>query len=427
MSYIEVTAGYTLNGEIMVQGSKNSALPIIAASLLNNGTTVIKNCPRITDINDTLDVIESMGCVVKRFDRTVIIDSTNMSTSNVTDAAIQNTRASMMLLGALIGRFRKTEVLYPGGCAIGQRSIDIHIECLRKMNVDIIENEKTLLCETAHLTGNIIRMSFPSVGATENCILAAVLADGITEIHNAACEPEIVYLCKFLCGAGADIKGYGSKIIRITGVAKLHDSETSLPADRIVAGTYMTAAAAAGGQVIVRGPKNWEINKIVSMLRRMGCIIKSYEDAVIIENYKRLSSPVEITTAPFPEFPTDMQSQFMALAATADGTCVINENIFESRFLIVPDLLNMGADISTNKNVAVINGVERIKGCECRIMDLRGGAALVIAGLSAEGTTVLYNTQYIERGYENIAGDLHLLGADIKYISEQNDARRMIG
>ncbi len=407
-----------LEGEVGIQGSKNAALPVIIASILNKGITRLKRCPKISDVQEMLTLLTRLGCKIKETDKnTIEIDAgATCSISNLGNDT-GHTRAEILLLGAMLGRFGEATLLQPGGCSIGKRPIDYHLTAIEQMKVhtDVYNiRDKTMIsCFSTNLTGADIKLVFPSVGTTENIILTAVLADGLTHISNAAREPEITVLCDFLRKAGAIISGDGSSDIFITGVEKLHDCEYVLPEDRIVAGTYLIAAAASGGNVTIRDISPESISTVCSILSRSGCQITKYNNAVNIIRKERPKAIGKVATEPYPGFPTDVQSQMMVYASICNGKSEITENIFEDRFLIVPELKKMGAKISVNDKTAYIRGAQKLYGAEVTAKELRGGAALIIAGIIAEGYTLLHDEEYIFRGYEDICRDMRLLGAEI--------------
>jgi UDP-N-acetylglucosamine 1-carboxyvinyltransferase len=334
----------------------------------------------------------------------------------VTGETAKKTRASILFLGALISRNKQAVISYPGGCTIGKRPIDIHINSLKKMGVVLKDEDNVLTCNVSKLRGTRIEFPSPSVGATENVLLAAVLAEGITEIVNAAREPEITALCEFLIQSGAKISGLGTSCLRIEGVDELHDTSYQVPPDRIVAGTYLTAVAAASGYAVIHGVVEQDLAEVIYVLRKMGCVIDLRENKAFIKRNGVLHSPGIITTEPFPGFPTDMQSQFLSLMSVCYGESVLEERIFEARFNVVDELNHMGALINIEEKRAIIQGSRKLKGTEVVAKDLRGGAALIIAGLTAEGITVIHDTEYVERGYVDICKDLRNLNANIRMV-----------
>ncbi len=413
MDSIHIYGGNLLKGETRVQGSKNAVLPILAATLLIRGTCVIKNCPRIADVYHMQNLLQELGCMVHWAGSTVTVDAAQVNDNRMSGESVTRMRSSIMLLGAMLGRMGEAVMSYPGGCVIGKRPIDIHLLALRNMGVEITEEDQMFTARALHLQGTQLNLPFPSVGATENVLLAAVLAEGTTVLENAAKEPEIEALCGFLAMAGADISGTGSSRLVIRGVKELHEVKYTVPADRIVAGTYLTAAMAAGGSIFLEQAPAGHLAALFKAVKEMGGSITINKEGIGIDILHRLKSLPYLKTEVYDGFPTDLQSPMMAVMALAEGQSVIEENIFENRFRVVGDLGKMGADIETVKNKAYIRGVEKLSGCTVEAEELRGGAALVVAGLAAEGRTVIKNRHFIERGYENICRDLRDLGADI--------------
>ncbi|HWT75925.1 MAG TPA: UDP-N-acetylglucosamine 1-carboxyvinyltransferase [Mobilitalea sp.] len=423
MSSIKVIGGKQLKGELKIQGSKNAALPIIAATILNKGITILKNCPKILDVFHMIKILDELGCNAAWEGNTLYVDAAKVSYTTVSEEYVSKMRSSILFLGSILGRCHEVTIAYPGGCSIGKRPINYHLNAIKKMNV-IQEfqgpEDNIIHCCTNEIIGNDVFLEFPSVGATQNVILAAVLSKGTTRIFNAAREPEITELCNYLIKAGAKINGKGSAYIEVEGVLKLHDVEFTLSPDRIVAGTYMTAIAAANGDAVFLDTPTEDIDSTIRILRRTGCIIDAYVDHVRIRS-KRRPEPIELLkTQPYPGFPTDMQSQMMTVLSIADGRSTIVEEIFESRYQNVDELRKMGAMISLEAvgNKAIISGIKKLTGAVVEAHDLRGGAALVVAGLAAEGTTIIREATCIERGYEDICRDLSVFGADICYCSE---------
>lgn len=417
MAYIEVVGGRHLHGEINIHGSKNAVLPILAASVLHKGITKIKHCPKISDVYSMIKLLESIGCIIVWELDALVVDATQLNYNAVDRKYVSSMRSSIILLGAILGRNHSVTISYPGGCSIGARPIDLHLSAIEKMNVDVINNDEIIFCSTSHLEGAVIHFVKSSVGATENVILAAVLANGVTVLENAAMEPEITELCAFLKKMGAKITGAGTKTIKIEGVTELRDVEYSLVSDRIVMGTYMTALAGVGGDITLRGRCCMDNIPVVNVLRKIGCRVGVGHDYINICSYERPRAIDILQTEPYPGFPTDMQSQFMSVLTVARGTSLMVENIFESRFQTVEELTKMGANIYINGKVALINGVDALYGSDLMSHDLRGGAALVIAAMMANGTSRIRGIEYIERGYEDICSDLTLLGADIRKVN----------
>ena len=423
MSSIEVIGGKQLKGELKIQGSKNAALPVIAATVLNKGISKLKNCPKILDVFHMVKILEELGCKTTWDQNTLIVDSTEANVTHVSEDSVRKMRSSILFLGAILGRFHEVTIAYPGGCLIGKRPIDFHLNAIRKMNVTqefLGEDSSIIHCYTDKIIGNDIFLEFPSVGATQNAILTAVLSEGVTRIFNTAREPEVIEVCNYLIEAGARICGKGSAFIEVEGVKKLHDVEFTLSPDRIVAGTYMAAVAAARGEVTLLNAPGRQLDSITRILRRVGCEIETSDEVIKICSKHRPLSIDALKTQPYPGFPTDMQSQLMSVLCLAEGKSTIIEEIFESRYQNVDELKKMGAVISLEKdtNKALIEGVDKLHGAIINAHDLRGGAALVIAGLSVEGTTIIREAAYIERGYEDICRDLSVLGAKIRYCSE---------
>lgn len=416
MAYIHIAGGKALNGQVNIQGSKNAALPIIAASILIDGVTRLDNCPRISDVTHMTNILEAIGCLTYWESSSLIIDTSSLRTSTVPEEYVKKMRSSIIMMGALLGRTKSVTITYPGGCSIGARPIDFHLEALQKMNISLKEKDGQIFCSTNRIKGSYIMLKFPSVGATENTILAAVLASGTTVINNAAKEPEIIDLCIFLNKAGARISGYGTSRIIVDGVSKLYSISYRISPDRIVTGTYLAAVAGTGGNVVLQDTHCESLEGVIEVYRKIGCKIICEEDNIII-NSSGYPKPISLLrTKPYPGFPTDMQSQTMAVLTKASGTSKISEEIFEGRFQIVEELRKFGADIEAKDTVATISGVSKLSGKRVRATELRGGAALVIAGLMADGITRIYSTGHIERGYEDISRDLRELGAETYYI-----------
>jgi UDP-N-acetylglucosamine 1-carboxyvinyltransferase len=423
MSSIEVIGGQKLKGELNIQGSKNAALPVIAATILNKGTTVLRNCPKILDVYHMVKILQELGCNTSWDGNTLFVDSKDAVSTIVPMESVTKMRSSILFLGSLLGRHKEVTIAYPGGCSIGKRPIDYHLKAIKKMNVTqefTGEHDAMIHCYSKQILGADIFLEFPSVGATQNIILTAVLSEGTTRIFNAAREPEVVEVCNYLNAAGAKIRGKGTAFIEIEGVKQLHDVEFRLSSDRIVAGTYMAAVAATGGKVVFTNTPVNHLDSTIRILKRVGCSIDIAKDRVSV-NVRHRPLPIEILkTQPYPGFPTDMQSQLLTVLCLADGESTIVEEIFESRFQNIDDLTRMGAKITLDKkeNKAVIVGVKELKGAIVDAHDLRGGAALVIAGMAASGTTVVRDATSIERGYEDICRDLAAIGAQIRYCSE---------
>ncbi len=416
MSKIIVRGKIPLRGSVRIHGAKNAVLPILAATVMAGGVHIIHNCPDFSDVSTTIEILKSLGAKVKRENQTLIVDTTGASGSLIPEHLMRKLRSSVIFMGAVLARRREAKISTPGGCELGPRPIDLHLKALAQLGADIKEAHGYLLCKAEHLEGKAIHLDFPSVGATENLLLAAAMADGETVISNAAKEPEIEDLASFLNNMGADICGAGTSTIKIVGQKHLTPGEYTVMPDRIVAATYLCAAAATGGSVTVTQMRPQQISAILSILSDCGCMISATEDTVSLKAPKRLAAPGAIKTMPYPGFPTDAQSLLLAMLCCAQGTSIITETIFESRFKPVPELCRMGAKINVDGRVAVICGVESLSGAQVSAADLRGGAALVIAALSAEGTTEINTPEFIDRGYENFEQNFAQLGADIKRI-----------
>lgn len=419
MEKLIIEGGKKLFGEISVQGSKNSALPILAASLLPDGENIISNCPVLNDTAAAAQILNKLGCGTKMDGNTAIINSSGFNSFEIPDALMRKMRSSVIFLGAILAKCKKAKISFPGGCELGPRPIDLHLQSLARMGVKIKEEYGYLVCECPYgLKGAEIALSFPSVGATENIMLAASMANGTTIITNTAKEPEIEDLQNFLNRMGAKISGAGSGVIRIEGVKKLHGVSYDVLPDRIAASTYLIAAAATGGKIQVNNTVPAHLTSIVSLLTEAGCEVKTGIDFITLKADKRPKAVKSFRTMPYPGFPTDAQAPMMALMSIADGSSVFVETIFENRFKHVGELMRMGAKIKTEGRVAVVDGVEKLTGAAVEATDLRGGAALVIAGLSADNITAIENVFHIDRGYETIESTLNSLGANIKRVDE---------
>ncbi len=415
MSSFVVKGGNRLEGEIDVQGAKNDVLPILAATILNGGKNVIHNCPDLRDVNITIEVLKNLGCSVTKQGRILFVDSSDINGYTIPDTLMRQMRSSIIFLGAIISKFKKAVVSMPGGCEIGNRPIDLHLKALKQLGVKISESHGYINCEVDKLEGGNIHLDFPSVGATENIMLAACMAEGITTVTNAAREPEIVDLECFLNRMGAKISGSGSDVIKIEGVKRLYGVEHTIIPDRIAAATYLSCAAITGGQLILRHVNSGHMDAMTAVLKEMGCKIYDERNRIIISSPKgKLKNVKRIVTMPYPGFPTDIQSPFMSLSSISDGTSVFVENIFENRFQHVEELVRMGADIKVDGRIAVVQGVNKLSSARVVAKDLRGGAALIVAALSAEGVTTVENAKYIDRGYECIERYLSMCGVNIK-------------
>lgn len=429
MSYYKVGRTRGLFGEIKIQGSKNAALPIIAAALLHKGQTIIRNCPNISDVRNMIKILEHLGCKC-RFEHNILeIDSLNVTFDNIPKEDVSKLRSSVVLMGALLGRNGCCRISYPGGCNIGLRKIDVHVDILRKMGYQIDEDEEEVVCLGKVERDNRIRLRVRSVGATENGILASAISDNhVIILSNVAREPEIVNLCNALNEMGADIRGAGTDEIIIKGVDSLHDAIINIDGDRIVAGTYMAALTAVGGEINLMNINKDFDSAILRELEKFRMTYSFHENGMMIKrtlNTQKKEKDIIISTETYPGFPTDMQSQIMALMTVGEGTGIIVENIFENRFGTAIMLRKMGADINIiGERISLINGVERLMGTEVEATDLRGGAALIIAGMMAEGFTIIRNGEYIQRGYESIEKDLSNLGADVTLLNGGEDEKQ---
>ena len=413
MEYFEITGGTPLHGSITLQGSKNAALPLMAASILHRGRTTLHHVPAIRDVDVMIEILENIGCTVQKDNGTLIIDAAKAEHFEVAASLGERMRSTIILLGSMLGRAGRAKMPFPGGCIIGMRPIDIHITSLGKMGAVFEEKDGMLCAETDGLCGTRIHLRFPSVGATENVILAAVYARGRTRIENCAKEPEIAELCRFLRKKGAKIEGEGTSCILVEGVSHLRDSTYTLMPDRIVAGTYLFAAAATRGEICLEGMRPSDMESVLDVLGRMGAVYENREDGFYLDGRKAINPLPVVCTETYPGFPTDLQSQLLATLCVARGRSVIRECIFEERFRIAPWLNRMGADVTTDGREAVIEGKAHLSGQMVKAQELRGGAALVIAALMAQGITRVYGSAFIERGYEDLAGDLRKLGAVI--------------
>ena len=414
VSKLIISGKRKMEGEIDVQGAKNAVLPILAAAVLSDGKNVIYNCPHLRDVDITIKVLENLGCRVNWNGACMEVDSSTASGYTIPDDLMRQMRSSIIFLGAIIAKCKKAEISMPGGCEIGNRPIDLHIKALRQLGVQITESHGIIHCLAEKLSPAEIHLDFPSVGATENIMLASCMTDGITTIENAAREPEIVDLQCFLNRMGAKIKGAGTDTITIEGVHKLYSVEHTIMPDRIVAATYLACAAATGGTVMLKNVNSSHMGAMINTLKDMGCKLYTEKNKIILLPAKKLKSIGTIKTMPYPGFPTDIQSPFMALATQCSGTSVFVENIFENRFQHIEELVRMGADIKTDGRVAVVIGKNKLEGAKVVAKELRGGAALIIAAAAADGTSEIENVKFIDRGYERIEKVLSSCGINIK-------------
>ena len=419
MHKLKITGGKRLIGEIKISGAKNSALPILAASLLSSKNITLTNVPQLKDISTMLTLLQSMGVEVI-FDEKMrlILNAKEIKTFIAPYDLVKTMRASILVLGPLLSRFGEAEVSLPGGCAIGARPVNLHIEGLRAMGADInIEDGNIVASVDGRLKGAKIMFEPVSVTGTENVIMAACLAEGTTVIENAAREPEVIDLANCLIGMGAQIEGAGSDVITVNGVDRLNGTTFSVMPDRVEVGTYLTAVAMAGGKVKIKQAKPEYLSSVITKLESAGAFFILEDDSVEISMKKRKPNAVSLTTGPYPSFPTDMQAQFVSLNSIAEGNSTVTETVFENRFMHVQEIARMGGNITLKGNTAVIEGTEKLKGAPVMATDLRASASLVLAGLVAEGSTVIDRIYHIDRGYERIEEKLKMLGADIERIS----------
>ena len=416
MSTLKVCGGNPLRGEIAVYGAKNAVLPILAASIMTTEEVVLKGCPMLSDVRHMVAILQSLGARVKVEGDVITIDPRHADSHEMPETLCKQMRSSIFLLGALISRFQKAWVTQPGGCEIGLRPIDLHLKGLRALNVQINEEFGEILCVGNDTRGAEITLDYPSVGATENIMMAAVMASGETVLRNAAREPEVADLAAFINAMGGKVRGAGTDCIVIEGVRELHGVTYTIMPDRIVAGTYMAAAAITRGDVRIQHIVPSHLSAMAAKLMEAGCRIDFDGDSVRVRAPRALREMQQIETLPYPGFPTDLQAQIMAVACLCKGTSVITENVFENRFKHATELSRMGARITIRDRVAVVCGVEQLQGAHVGAKDLRGGAALVIAGLAAYGTTLVDGDTYINRGYQDLAGELNTLGAQIQKV-----------
>ena len=413
MSRLLIRGGNRLQGEVTIQGAKNSVLPILAATILTGGSVELRRCPRLRDVEASIRILQALGCKAGWRGDVLEVDTAEMTGCDVPDALMREMRSSVIFLGAILARCGEASLTSPGGCELGPRPIDLHLSGLRALGAEIDDTGGTLHCKAAKLTGREIVLGFPSVGATENLMLAACGAEGVTVLSNAAREPEIEDLQGFLNTCGAEITGAGTSTVVIRGGRPLHGGTYTILPDRIAAATYLAAAAATGGDVFLRDIDYRHLSTVTGVLRQAGCTLSCQEDGIRLVSDGRLRAVSPIRTAPYPGFPTDAQAVVMSALLRSSGTTVFVENIFESRYHHVPELVRMGADIRLEGRVAVVCGIDRLQAARVRAMDLRGGAALVIAGLQAHGVTTVEHLHHIRRGYSDLPGDLALLGAHI--------------
>ena len=414
MSYYEIEGGHALNGAVTVQGAKNSVLPVLAATLLAGGEYIIENCPEISDVTAALDILRFLGCTVSREKSRVLVNTGQVCRSDIPNDLMRKMRSSVIFLGALLARKGKAKLSMPGGCELGPRPIDLHLSALNRMGVQIEERWGNLYCAAERIQGREICLSFPSVGATENIMLCACGCSGETVIQGAAREPEIEDLGRFLTAMGAEISGAGTSRICIRGGVRLHPTSFFVMGDRIAAATYLCAAATTGGCITLKGVDGRDNTAVLDCLTQAGCRIETGSNELTLHSDGVLRGIAPVRTAPYPGFPTDGQAILMAALAKGWGSTMFVENIFESRYGHVDELRRLGAEIQVSGRVAVVTGKKQLHGAQVYSPDLRGGAALVVAGLAAKGTTRVYAVEHIQRGYDHLVDRLRDLGAVIR-------------
>ena len=414
MEGFRVRGGEKLKGSVRVDAAKNAVLPILAAAILPEGDVVIRDCPDIRDVHAMAEILGKLGCECKWRAGEMRIHNARLHNWEMPDDLSKQIRSSIFLLGPILAKLRRATVTYPGGCEIGIRPIDLHLKGLRALGVKIVDAGGILYCDGRDMRAADVYFDYPSVGATENVMMAAALLDGTTTLHNAAREPEIEDLQRFINAMGGRVRGAGTQVIQVEGVRKLHGLSYAPIPDRIVAGTLLCAGAATGGSLTLTNVHPGDLIPVLSKLQEMGCALRTEAETIHLEAPERLRAFSQLQTQPHPGFPTDMQAQMLAIACTAQGTSVVVENVFENRFGHVGDLTRMGADIQVSGRVAVIRGVEALHGMRVSARDLRGGAALVLAGLCARGETTVENIALIDRGYAHLERTLSGLGARIE-------------
>ena len=415
MKHIIIRGGRRLEGVLPVQGAKNSVLPVLAATILHPGVTVLRGCPRLSDVEASIRILRHLGCRADWQGEELVVDTSSMSRWDIPDHLMREMRSSVIFLGAILARLGRAEMSYPGGCELGPRPIDLHLAALRKLRAAVEEKGGRLCCTGAAMEGREITLSLPSVGATENAMLAACGARGETVIVNAAREPEIVDLQNFLRSMGCAVRGAGSSTVCVAGQKATRDSVHTVMPDRIVAATYLAAVAAAGGEVELTHVDYRHLSTVTAALHEAGCRVLGGDGRIFLRSDGKLKAISPVRTAPYPGFPTDAQAILMAALLRSRGTTVFVENMFDNRYRHVDELCRMGADISVEGRVAVVTGVPRLSGAAVRCTDLRGGAALLVAGLAAEGETAIEEVQHICRGYEDPVRDLAALGGEIRW------------
>lgn len=420
MDEYHINGGKKVYGSIRAEGAKNAALPILAATILVRGESLIENCPDITDVGKMKNILKEAGCRVVHEAGGLLVDSSELTSCCVKRELMESMRSSVFMTGPLLARLGRAEICKPGGCRIGTRPIDIHLSVLSEMGAQIEYSEEQIVCTAKRLHGAELTLPFPSVGATENAMAAAVCADGVTKIKGAAREPEIEDLQKYLNSCGGMISGAGTNEITVVGVPSLHGAHHRIIPDRIEGGTFLALAAMTGGSIFLEEGNFLHMEKLLGIFEKCGCFVERREDGIVLKAPERLRCAGEIVTGPYPEFPTDMQSQLLAVMTLAAGRTVIAEKIFENRFLVAKELNKMGAEIEILQKNAIINGVCNLSGAEVTACDLRGGAALCISAAAAEGKSVVRGLEHIDRGYCNFEGKMRRLGVDIQRIKREN-------
>lgn len=411
-----VRGGECIRGEMRVGAAKNAVLPMLAAAILPADKSTLKGCPQIGDVESMRGILQCLGCASAWTPEGLMVDSSGLHCGEMPEKLSKRIRSSIFLLGPILGKLRRATMLYPGGCEIGLRPIDLHLSGLKRMGVVIRDEGGVLHCDGSHMHAADVHLDYPSVGATENVMMAAVLTRGRTTITNAAREPEIEDLQAYINAMGGSVRGAGSPTIVIEGVKRLHGADYAPMADRIAAGTYLCAAAITGGEIVLRGIEARHLTAVIEKLREMNCRVTEGDQLLALQAPMRLRAFNMLQTQPHPGFPTDMQSQMLALAAVAEGSSVVVENVFENRFALAGDLCRMGANIRVAGRAALVQGVNGLRGIRAAARDLRGGAALVLAGLCAEGETVVEGVHLIDRGYERMECQLARLGANVRRV-----------
>ena len=419
MEGFRVIGGEKIRGEARVQSAKNAVLPILAAAILPEGEIVIRDCPDIRDVHAMAGILGKLGCACQWNAGKMRIDPAGLHHWEMPDELSKQIRSSIFLLGPILGRLRRATVTYPGGCEIGIRPIDLHLKGLRALGVSIVEDGGVIYCDGRSMRAGDVYFDYPSVGATENVMMAAALLPGVTTVHNAAREPEVIDLQDFINAMGGRVRGAGTQLIEIEGVKALHGADYTPIPDRIAAGTLLCAAAMTGGEIELTNVRPWDLVPVCDKLREMGCRVIDGRSTVALAAPERLRAFSQLQTNPHPGFPTDMQAQMLAAACVAEGTSVIVENVFENRLTHVADLCRMGADIRVNGRTAVVTGVPGLHGMTVSARDLRGGAALVLAALAAKGESTVEHIELVDRGYERLEETLIRLGAKVERVKSE--------